>query len=125
MTLIPLRLSPEAARAIKDEVTRAGGREVSFLADVSPERVVLNARAVARGNYGAVLAVAREVEAGGLMLHNHPSGLLEPSEADLAVAARLFDEGLGTAIVTNDADRMYVVVEPPSPAGWSPSTWRT
>lgn len=115
MTSIPLRLAPEAARAVRDEVARAGGREVSFLAEVTEDRVVVNPRAVARGNRSAVLAVAREAPEGGVMIHNHPSGVLEPSDADLAVAARLHDEGLGTAIVSNRADRLYVVVEPPAP----------
>ena len=115
MTSIPLRLAPEAARAVRDEVARAGGREVSFLAEVTEDRVVVNPRAVARGNRSAVLAVAREAPEGGVMIHNHPSGVLEPSDADLAVAARLHDEGLGTVIVSNRADRLYVVVEPPAP----------
>jgi ATP-dependent DNA helicase DinG len=47
------------------------------------------------------------------MIHNHPSGALEPSEADLAVSARLWEEGLGSAITDNDASALYVVVEPP------------
>lgn len=115
MTSLPLRLAPEAARVVRDEVARAGGREVSFLAEVTRDRVVVSPRAVARGNRSAVLAVAREAPEGGVMIHNHPSGVLEPSDADLAVAARLHDEGLGTAIVSNRADRMYVVVEPPEP----------
>ena len=115
MTLLPLRLSPEAAGVIRDEVTRAEGREVSFLAEVTPDRVIVNARAVARGNREAVLAVARDAPEGGMMIHNHPSGDLEPSNADLAVAGRLHEEGIGTAIVTNAADAMYVVVEPPEP----------
>ncbi|MDE2652566.1 MAG: helicase [Gemmatimonadetes bacterium] len=115
MTLLPLRLSPEAAGVIRDEVTRAGGREVSFLAEVTRERVIVNPRAVARGNRAAVLAVARDAPEGGVMIHNHPSGLLEPSEADLRVAGRLYEEGIGSAIVTNAADGMYVVVEPPEP----------
>lgn len=115
MTLLPLRLSPEAAGVIRDEVTRAGGREVSFLAEVTRERVIVNPRAVARGNREAVLAVARDAPEGGVMIHNHPSGLLEPSDADLRVAGRLYEEGIGSAIVTNAADGMYVVVEPPEP----------
>ncbi|MDE2979997.1 MAG: helicase [Gemmatimonadota bacterium] len=115
MTSLPLRLSPEAARVIRDEVARAGGREVTFLAEVTRERVVANPRCVARGNRSAVLAVARHAPEGGVMIHNHPSGVLEPSDADLAVAARIHEDGLGTAIVTNDADRIYVVVEPPEP----------
>ncbi|MDE2804341.1 MAG: helicase [Gemmatimonadota bacterium] len=115
MTSLPLRLSPEAARVIRDEVARAGGREVSFLAEVTRERVVSTPRAVARGSRSAVLAVARDAPEGGVMIHNHPSGVLEPSDADLEVAARIYEDGLGTAIVTNEADRIYVVVEPPEP----------
>ncbi len=110
---LPLRLAPETARIIRAEVARAGGREVSFLAEVTRGRVVSNPRAVARGNRSAVLAVARDAPEGGVMIHNHPSGELEPSDADLAVAARIYEQGLGTAIVNNDASRMYVVVEPP------------
>ncbi len=115
MTAPPLRLSPEAARVIREEVARAGGREVSFLAEVAPSRTIVDPRAVARGNRHAVLAVARGAPEGALMIHNHPSGLLEPSDADLAVAARIHERGLGTAIVDNAAERIYVVVEPPEP----------
>lgn len=49
------------------------------------------------------------------MIHNHPSGILEPSLPDLEVAARLHEEGLGSAIVDNGVQRIYVVVEPPIP----------
>jgi len=69
---------------------------------------------VARGNREAVLAAARDAEPGQILLHNHPSGLLEPSPADLALAARLYEEGLGTGIVDNEARSLYVVVEPPA-----------
>ena len=109
MTPLPLRLAPEAARVIRDEVTRAGGREVSFLAEVTRSRVIVSPRAVARGNRSAVLAVARDAREGSVMIHNHPSGLLEPSDADLAVAASVYERGIGTAIVTNAADRIYVL----------------
>jgi ATP-dependent DNA helicase DinG len=48
-----------------------------------------------------------------MLVHNHPSGLLEPSSADLEVAARLHDDGIGFAIVNNVATELYVVVEVP------------
>ena len=111
----PLTLSPAAAERIRAEIARAGGREVCFLATVDEHRVVHEARAVARGSFEAVLVAARDAPEGGVMLHNHPSGDLEPSRADFAVAADLYDQGLGTAIVDNDASRLYVVVEPPMP----------
>jgi len=74
----------------------------------------VNPRAVARGNQHAVLAAARDASAGELLIHNHPSGLLEPSDADLALAARVYEEGLGTGIIDNAARSLYVVVEPPA-----------
>ena len=77
--------------------------------------MVREPRAVARGNFAAVLVAARGADEGGVMLHNHPSGVLEPSDADMRVAAQLYEEGLGTAIVDNGAEQLYVVVEPPQP----------
>jgi len=111
----PLRLSPEAAAVVQAEVRRAGGREVTFLMDVAEDRALVNARAVARGNRTAVLAVSRDAPQGSVMVHNHPSGELEPSGADLAVAAALAEAGVGSAIVDNEATGIYVVVEPPAP----------
>ena len=110
-----LRLSPSAAEQIRVEVRKAGGREVCFLVRVDSDRVLVEPRAVARGNSAAVLAAARDAEEGSVMLHNHPSGELEPSDADLNVAARLYEAGIGTAITNNDADGLFVVVEPPKP----------
>jgi ATP-dependent DNA helicase DinG len=53
-----------------------------------------------------------------MLLHNHPSGELEPSQADLSVAARLHDAGVGFGIVSNDATEVYVVVEIPRARGY-------
>ena len=73
----------------------------------------MNPRAVARGNPGAVLAAVRDAKQGEILLHNHPSGVLEPSDADLSLAARVYEDGIGTGIVDNQATSLYVVVEPP------------
>src|SRR6266581_3046470 len=72
-----------------------------------------DARVVARGTVDAVLALPGIAERGEILLHNHPSGVLDPSGADLAVAARLHDGGVGFAIVDNDVTACYVVVEVP------------
>jgi ATP-dependent DNA helicase DinG len=112
---IPLTLDPDAAARVRAEIERAGGREVCFLVEVTAARTLVNPRAVARGNHHAVLAAARDASAGEVLLHNHPSGVLEPSEADLALAARVYEDGLGTAITNNAASELYVVVEPPAP----------
>ncbi|MEE2669018.1 MAG: helicase C-terminal domain-containing protein [Gemmatimonadota bacterium] len=110
-----LRLSLAAAEYIRVEIEKAGGREVCFLARVNGAREIVEPKAVARGNKAAVLAVAGGAEEGGVMIHNHPSGELEPSDADLGVAARVYEDGLGSAITNNQAQGLYVIVDPPAP----------
>lgn len=110
------RLAPGAAAAIRSAIRLAGGREVCFVCTVNEEGVVQTARVAARGDVQSVLALPGFANRGELLVHNHPSGLLEPSEADLIVAARLHDDGIGFAITDNDGARLYVVVEVPRPA---------
>jgi ATP-dependent DNA helicase DinG len=109
------RLSPTVRQAIAHIIAEAGGREVSFVADLDSNGIIVDARPVARGTVDAVLALPGVCRKGQMMLHNHPSGLLEPSVADLNVAVRLHDAGVGFGIVDNDAARLYVVVEVPKP----------
>lgn len=116
-TAVELFLAPAAAERMRREIARARGNEVCFVCKVEENGAVDAPRVLARGHAGAVLALLRDrEEAGGLLVHNHPSGVLEPSEADFAVATRLWEQGLGFAIIDNDASEMYVVVEPPAEA---------
>jgi ATP-dependent DNA helicase DinG len=91
----------------------AGGREVCFVCTVDDEAVVRTARVVARGDAESVLALPGFAQRGEMLVHNHPSGLLEPSQADYDVAARIHQEGVGFGIIDNDARELYVVVEVP------------
>lgn len=109
------RLLPAAAGAVRAAIRLAGGREVCFVCTVDADGMVATARVVARGDASSVLALPGFAKAGELLLHNHPSGDLTPSEPDLQVAARLHDTGVGFAITDNDASRLYVVVEVPAP----------
>ncbi len=92
----------------------AGGREVCFACGVDEQGVVQTARVVARGDAVSVLALPGFASRGEMLVHNHPSGLLEPSNPDLAVASRLHDDGIGFGIVNNEATELYVVVEVPT-----------
>jgi ATP-dependent DNA helicase DinG len=107
------RLAPAAALAIRAAIRLARGNEVCFVGTVDEDGVVQAARVVARGGVERVLALPTFAERGDMLVHNHPSGVLEPSDADLAVAARLHDDGVGFAIVDNTATELYVVVEVP------------
>ncbi len=107
------RLAPGVRALLADEIAAAEGREVSFVAQVDRDGVITCARAVARGTVGMVLAPPAATARGEMLLHNHPSGRLDPSGADLDVAARLHDAGVGFGIINNSATEIYVVVEVP------------
>ncbi|HEX5725031.1 MAG TPA: helicase C-terminal domain-containing protein [Longimicrobiaceae bacterium] len=115
-----LYLAAAAAEWMRREIRRARGNEVCFLARVAEDGTVHEPRVVGRGHASAVLALLKDPEPGTLLVHNHPSGVLDPSEADLHVAQQLWEQGLGFAIVDNDATELYVVVAPPPPEHTEP-----
>ena len=108
------RLHPKAAAAIRAAIHLAGGNEVCFACGLDDEGMIETARVVSRGDVMSVLALPGFAERGEMLVHNHPSGVLEPSEPDLVVAARAYDDGVGFAIVDNHAEHLYVVVEVPT-----------
>jgi ATP-dependent DNA helicase DinG len=114
------RLAPPAAAAIRAAITLAGGREVCFVCGLDDEQRVATARVVARGDVASVLALPGFASRGEMLVHNHPSGLLEPSDADLNVAARIYENGVGFAIIDNAATQLYIVVEVPQAAVRTP-----
>ncbi|MDH5316113.1 MAG: hypothetical protein OEW44_06500, partial [Gemmatimonadota bacterium] len=105
------RLAPEVRAYLAAEIHSAGGREVCFVASLDLDGGITAARTIARGTADMVLALPGVARAGEMVLHNHPNGLLEPSGADLHVAARLHDGGVGFGIINNAGDDLYVVVE--------------
>jgi ATP-dependent DNA helicase DinG len=115
-----LRLGAKAATAMRAAIALAGGREVCFVCVEDAEGVLQTARVVSRGDVSGVLALPGFARRGEMLVHNHPSGVLEPSDADMAIAARIHDDGIGFAIVNNDATHLYVVVEIPRPAAITP-----
>ncbi|HEU5304886.1 MAG TPA: helicase C-terminal domain-containing protein [Gemmatimonadales bacterium] len=107
------RIAPGVRAYLAGEISAAGGREVCFVVQMDRDGVVVAARAVARGTAEMVLALPGGACRGDVVLHNHPSGVLEPSGADLNVAVRLHDGGIGFGILSNDATELYMVVEVP------------
>jgi ATP-dependent DNA helicase DinG len=101
------------AAAIKAAIRLAQGREVCFVCAVDEEGTLQSSRVVARGDIGRVLALPGFAQRGEMLVHNHPSGILQPSDQDLDIAARLHDDGIGFGIVDNLATDLYVVVEVP------------
>ena len=65
----------------------------------------------ARGNEVSVPALTPYLETSDVVLHNHPSGNLTPSGADLGIASFLGNRGVGFYIVDNAVEDIYVVAE--------------
>ncbi|HVT38551.1 MAG TPA: helicase C-terminal domain-containing protein [Gemmatimonadaceae bacterium] len=108
------RIAKGPAKAIRAAIALAGGNEMCFACQVDEAGVVVGARPVARGDVKSVLALPGFAQRGEMLVHNHPSGVLEPSGADTEIAARIHADGIGFGITDNAASRLYVVVEVPT-----------
>lgn len=105
------RFTSAAVAALRGAIADAGGNEIFVLGTVS-DGLVSDVRVLARGNRRAVPAIMHVPRPGEVVIHNHPSGHLVPSDADLAIASALGNNGVGAYIVDADVAEVYVIVEP-------------
>jgi len=116
MADVTLTIPPRVRDFLAATIVQAGGNEVYFLGRVSWQGAgaarLEEVDVLARGNRGAAPAIIRRAEEWDLALHNHPSGNLSPSEADLQVAGELGNREVGFVIIDNSAARHYLVVPP-------------
>lgn len=109
------RLSLDVVQEFRAAVLAAEGQEVCAAGRLDSEGTVASIVITARGNESAVPALLPHLERGDVVIHNHPSGRLRPSEPDLTIASHLGNLGIGFYIVDNTVDRIYVVAEPVAP----------
>lgn len=105
------RFAPAVLAAMRAEIAGAGGNEVLFVGEVDASLVV-SVKTAARGTRAMVPALAPHMTRGDVVIHNHPSGILLPSDADLGVANPLGQQGIGFWIVNNAVTDCYAVCEP-------------
>jgi ATP-dependent DNA helicase DinG len=107
-----VRITAGAAERMRAEIGEVGGREVFFAGRVNEAGLVYEVRVCARGHKEAVPAFVELASDADVVLHNHPSGEVAPSEGDLDLSTLFKFHGLGVYIVDNPVSRVYVVVEP-------------
>ncbi len=112
MSKLEKYLSAEAISALAEQIKDAGGNEVFFVGYLDDARVVRAVEVFARGNEFQTPALLQVAEAGNVVIHNHPSGVLRPSHADIHIASILGNDGVGFYIVDNRVTDLYVMVEP-------------
>lgn len=111
MSRLPDLCSDEALRVLRFTIQEAQNNEVFFLGTTDETGVLQEVNPLARGNDSAVPALLQVASPGDVILHNHPSGHLTPSEADLEIASHYGNQGVGFYIVNNSVDQVYIVVE--------------
>jgi ATP-dependent DNA helicase DinG len=104
--------SNQAILQLRAAINDADGNEVFFLGRTDEARLVVEVEALARGNRDAVPAIMIATSFGDVVIHNHPSGNLTPSQADIEIASLLGNQGVGFYIVDNSGERCNQVVSP-------------
>ena len=106
------KISFEAREIIKNEIEQAGGNEVFFRGIPDETGIVKEIVVLARGNKTSVPAILKAMKKGEVIIHNHPSGFLYPSDADVEIASIYSNRMAGASyIVNNNVTEIYVIVE--------------
>lgn len=106
------RFSQDVMEKMREAIEEAHGNEVFFRGIPDENRIVTEVEVIARGNKGAVPAILKRMKKREVIIHNHPSGYLFPSDADVSVASAYANDKEGASyIVNNDISDVYVMVE--------------
>lgn len=109
------RIEGNTLAIIRNEINAAGGNEVFFKGIINEEALVIKVEVIARGNSHSVPAIVSRLGKKDIIIHNHPSGVLYPSDNDVKLSAMHCQSGGGSYIINNEATEIYVVVEPHMP----------
>ncbi|NQU43606.1 DEAD/DEAH box helicase, partial [bacterium] len=95
---------------LRETIDEYAGAEVFFVGRVGETGRVEEAEPFAFGNQEAVPVIEQVVCPGNVVIHNHPGGHLEPSQADIEVASRFGNVGVGSFIIDNEAQNIRIIV---------------
>ena len=106
------RFGSAAIAFMRREITETGDREVFFAGGTASSGLIEEVRVCARGHRTAVNAIFEGLAPRDVVVHNHPSSDITPSDADIELAHIYSRNGHGVYIVDNEVNRVYVVIEP-------------
>ncbi len=104
-------ITPDAISSIRDAIKKAEGNEIFLIGSLNEDYLVSDVDIYAMGNRHAVPAIIKEAKYGDVIIHNHPEGVLHPSDADVEIASQMGADGVGFYIVDNNAEYLYPVVK--------------
>lgn len=106
------KFTDDVLKNIREEIELVNGNEVFFRGILDENKKISKIEALARGNKKSAPALIKRMKKEEVIIHNHPSGYLYPSDADIEVAsyyANNFNGGF--YIVNNSVTDVYVVTE--------------
>ena len=106
------QFNEDVIQKIQTEIHIASGNEVFFVGNFDDNFIINEVQVLARGNEYSVPAIIDSASAGQVVLHNHPSGNLNPSDQDIHLASIFGNNGVGFLIINNSVSDIYSVVEP-------------
>ncbi len=106
------KITKHAIEKMQDEINEANGNEVFFRGILNEENLVLDVEVLARGNSYSAPAIIKRMNKNEVIIHNHPSGYLYPSDNDISISSVYGNMGGGSYIINNEVDDIYVIVEP-------------
>lgn len=106
-------LSEEVMAALRQDISEHEGAEIFAVLHKPPGNDRYSeVTVICRGTTTEVPALISRTKPGDMTLHNHPSGILKPSQQDMHMATLFGEEGVGSMIVDNQVSRCVVIVEP-------------
>lgn len=105
-------IDAKSIKKMKEEIINSGENEVFFRGILNEDRIVSEVIPLARGNKYSVPAFLKRMKRNEVIIHNHPSGYLYPSDSDIEVA-NVFGNKKdgGFYIINNEVNNIYVVME--------------
>ena len=103
-------IAENAIDDMKKEIKKASGNEVFFRGIPSDDGIIVEVEVIARGNETSVAALINRMKKGEVIIHNHPSGFLVPSQNDIQISGVYGERGGGSYIINNDVDDLYIIV---------------
>lgn len=113
-------ISTDCQRIIREEIASVGGAEIFFIGRLDRDLCIEEVESYAFGNRRSVPALMQYAKPGEVILHNHPSGTLEPSEPDIEIASVAGERAVASYIINNDCSEVRVVVKAMAQHGAEP-----
>ncbi len=109
--LINKFLAAGVQKKIRQEIAGNSGNEIFFHGKAIGGSKITEIEALAWGNETGTPALLERIAPQDVVLHNHPSGNLTPSEVDVQIASIVGNQGIGFYIIDNDVTDLKIVVD--------------